>query len=383
MHNLKGFWSYVHTDDEADSERISRLARDVADQFQMITGETITLFLDKDDIEWGENWRDKIDASLASVAFFIPVMTPRYFMSPECRREMQYFTRKATNLGIKELVLPLLYVNVPSIDDESNEDDLIKIVRTFQWEDWRELRFMEVTSEGYRRGVFRLANRLAEANRHVEERDIAATSQEITEIPSGAEDDSPGFIDRLAIAEETLPKWQETLVAIRKDIELIGNIMNEGTADIQRGNTQGKGFAARLIVARRLAQQLVEPTEHIWSLSNKSATQLHEVDEGFRIIIGRAPLEIQENPDSKTSLCTFFRAVRSLSTSAHDGLGSVQRMIDTIPPIERMSRDMRPALRRLKQGLAILVESRDITDEWVNLIEVSGVACEDQDAQPH
>jgi hypothetical protein len=35
----QGFWSYVHADDEAEGSRISRLARDVAGQFQILTGE--------------------------------------------------------------------------------------------------------------------------------------------------------------------------------------------------------------------------------------------------------------------------------------------------------------------------------------------------------
>jgi hypothetical protein len=69
-----------------------------------------------------------------------------------------------------------------------------------------------------------------------------------------------------------------------------------------------------------------------------------------------------------------------LSTSAHEGLESVQRMIDAIAPVERMSRDLRPALRRLRQGLTIMVEAREVSDEWVHLIETSGVACENPDA---
>ena len=53
-------------------------------------------------------------------------------------------------------------------------------------------------------------------------------------------------------------------------------------------------------------------------------------------------------------------------------------MIETIAPIEKMSRDMRPALRRLRQGLTIMVEAREVSDEWVQLIDGSGIRCEDQ-----
>jgi len=380
MTNFKGFWSYVHTDDQADGERITRLARDVKDQFQMLTGEEISLFLDKDSLEWGQNWREAIDSDLASVAFFIPVMTPRYFMSPECRRELQSFARRATNLGIKELILPVLYVDVPEIHDENTTDELIQLVRTFQWEDWQDLRFLAVTSEGYRRGISRLATRLVEANRQVEETTIAIVPQ-IDEMPEGNTDESPGFIDRLAYSEETLLQWPETLKEITQDVQLVGKIMEEATEDIQRGNAQGKGFAARLVIARRVAHQLSEPVEHIWSLSNKFVSQLHDVDEGFRTIIERAPAEIKENPDAKANFCEFFENLRKLVASSNYAFESAQGMITAMEPLEKMSRDLRPVIRRLKQGLTIMIESKEVINEWLHLLKSSGVLCEGMDTQ--
>lgn len=73
MSSSQGFWSYVHADDDAEGERISRLARDVTAQFEMLTGEQLELFIDRDQIKWGDVWRESINAGLASVAFFIPV----------------------------------------------------------------------------------------------------------------------------------------------------------------------------------------------------------------------------------------------------------------------------------------------------------------------
>jgi predicted transcriptional regulator len=64
MNSSKGFLSYVHADDDAENGRIVRLARDVQSQFEMLTGEAISLFLDKDAIEWGDDWRAKIDSGL-------------------------------------------------------------------------------------------------------------------------------------------------------------------------------------------------------------------------------------------------------------------------------------------------------------------------------
>jgi hypothetical protein len=154
--------------------------------------------------------------------------------------------------------------------------------------------------------------------------------------------------------------------------------MQEATADIHKADAQGQGSAStRLIVAR----QLDDPTERIWPLGNEFASQLHDVDEGFRTIIELAPAQIQEAPDSKADVCAFFETDCNLSISAQNGLSSAQEMIDAIAPIEKLSRDLRPRMRRLRQGLTTITEARSVSDEWVHLINASGVICEDLDVQ--
>jgi hypothetical protein len=374
---LAGFWSYVHADDDADGGRVSRLARDVVEQYEMLTGEKIGLFLDRDDIVWGEDWHSKIDESLASIAFFIPVLTPRYFMSAECRRELQYFARRARDLGIEELVLPLLYVDVPSLHSHESPDDLVALVSTFQWEDWRALRFSDVSSSEYRRAVARLAQRLVDANMRAEETNIAAAAVAHELDSSENADDAPGTLDQLVAAEEALPQWETTLGAITPEITSIGQIMEEGTAHIERANAQGKAFAARLTIVRKIARRLREPSENVFSLGNEFASQLHQIDPGFRAIIEQAPSEVRDDPEALSRVCDFFQMIRELSVAAYDALQETQVMIDAISPLEAMSRDLRNPLRRLRQGLTLIVEARDVIDEWVQRIEASGIDCDD------
>lgn len=377
----KGFWSYVHADDDAEGGRIRRLANDIVQQYQMLTGEDIRLlFLDTQDIQWGDEWRGEIERNLASVAFFMPVMTPRYFMSPECRRELQFFMRKASDLGVKELVLPLYYVNSPILNDQSIDDELVKLLATFQWEDWRQLRFSDVTSAEYREGVARLAQRLVEANQQAE-----ASASLVPETAEGLReediDDAPGQIDILADSEEKLGNLPETLEGIASEITKIGEIMNETADSINRLEGQGKGFSARLIAARQLASKLTAPVESIWSLCNLYGSQLHSIDSGFRIIIERAAIETKEDPSSQTSFCSFFKTVRGMSRASNEGIVSINGMLQSAEPLERMSRDLRPVLRRLKQGLTLLIESSSVIQKWVYLIEMTGIVCEDPDSR--
>jgi hypothetical protein len=40
-------------------------------------------------------------------------------------------------------------------------------------------------------------------------------------------------------------------------------------------------------------------------------------------------------------------------------------MVKSIEPIENMSRDLRPVLRRLRNGLTAMLEAREVSDEWI------------------
>lgn len=369
----QGFWSYVHSDDDAEGGRIRQLARDVSKQFEMMSGESISLFLDRDTIEWGDNWRESVDTGLGSVAFFIAVITPRYFMSAECRRELQFFARKSDQLGMKELVLPLYYLDVPELEDDESSEPLISLIRAFQWEDWRDLRFADRDSEPYRRGVARLAKRLIDANRKQPTSENKAT----LEMPLVPEDttEPPGLIDLLARTEDALPESTTTLGVISAEIEIIGQLMTQGAEDIRKGNAHGKAYAARLVVARRMASQLAEPVKRIEAAANAFASQLHDVDQGFRIIVDTAPSAVETASTSKKDVCEFFNSVKSMSRSAHCAFASVREMVEEIEPIERMSRDLRPPLRRLRQALTVLLESTEVIDEWVLLIDASPIEC--------
>ena len=286
MSNLQGFWSYVHDDDEAEGGLIEILAHDVAKQFGLMTGENIDLFFDKDVIEWGDHWREKIDSSLASVAFIIPVLTPRFFMSEECRRELQYFIQVAAEHGVRGLILPLIYCGYLS-----DEDTLKKSINEIQHEDWRDIRLLDVTTEGYRQGVAHLASRLVEAYQQTENK--PTTAKIIDAATEINDDEKPGFMDSLASAEEEMAKLPDTLNLIKPEIEDIGQIMTETASEIKRADSQGSGFSGRLVITKRLASRLDGPIDRIWLQSNEYASHLHAVDIGYVILINRVLAEIK------------------------------------------------------------------------------------------
>ena len=380
-----GFWSYAHKDDDSERGRIVQLARDLVAQYEMITGDDIELFLDKDVLNWGENWREKLDEYLDSSGFLIPVWTPRYFSQPECRSEFRRFVIDAKRLGIEELLLPIYYVTIPSLHDDSMDDELIIIAREIQWQDWRELRFKDRDSEEYRSAVGKLASQLATANNEAEQRQRRSlTSEEGSSIEittSGVDgksgdgkDDEPGTIDRLATSETELPKWAGTINDINENIERIGALFTNARDDVERASGRSS-FSERVKIARRLAVDLSRPTGEISRLVGQYISQATSVDYGVRLLLKQIPIEIENDPELSEEYCTFISTVKEMCESASIGFEAIEAMVNSIGPIEKMSRDLRPVLRQLRKSLTTMSEGKSITEGWMNLIRASGVDC--------
>ncbi|WP_326945236.1 toll/interleukin-1 receptor domain-containing protein [Amycolatopsis sp. NBC_01307] len=367
MSETSGFWSYVHRDDAAEGERISQLARDVVSQFEMISGETISLFLDRDSMEWGDKWRAKIDTTLASVAFFVPIITPRYFMSTECRRELNFFARRANELGIPELVMPIKYIDFPGLTDDSPLDDSISLIKSFQWEDWTETRFCSRTSPEYRQAVARLAERMYRVNSALEATSVTVPKPVVPD--AGGADDALGFVDIISQSEVAFPQWSATLEKLGKAITEIGEIMGVAGTAIQDGVKRAEPYSARLAILEEAAGQLEEPTTRIESLANAYSSQLHNVDEGISLILRMIPAEIASQTTSATDIRSFCDSLTGLAKAAAEGLGHIETMTEMLEQTEGMTRAIRPVVRRLRKSLTLLLEAREITQTWVTEID--------------
>jgi hypothetical protein len=383
MSSIGGFWSYVHADDDADLGRVVQLAKDVAAQYEAITAEPIELFLDRNALAWGDDWLQKVDTSLATIAFFIPVISPRYFTSIECRRELQTFAHRAESLGVAELILPLVYIDVPALHEAHPQDEAVKLVKTYQWEDWRELRFDEPGSKQYRAAVAKLAQRLVDINQTLAARAEVAVGAAVITAPQPGEErldseaddeDAPGRLDLMALAEEVMPKWSDVVVEVGILLDRLSEVVTGATADFERADKQNKGFAGRIVVARRLAAQLAPITRRMAELGNEYTAHLYDVDAGVRAMLA-AGIEAAVDEHQKPHVCEFFASVAGMSEAAASGVEGFRYMVNSMQPVEAMSRDLRPNLRQLREGLNLMIEGQSVTDEWARIIATSGVDC--------
>lgn len=370
MVRLSGFWSYAHDDDDAESGRISQLGRDLAREYELLTGEHVDLFLDRDSLDWGSDWRREIDGSLASVAFFVPVLTPRYFKRAECRHEFRSFFDRASQLDMHGLILPVRYVELPDSVMQSTDDEVVNDALALQWVDWVSLRLSDRSSSVYRHQVNEMAQRLVQAGEAVDERLMSARAldQVGAEIALSSQDE-PGLIELIADMEEAMPEWVEIIQRMARMIERLGELMSAAKVDVERSDRNGKGMAGRLYVTRKLANDLLEPAAEFSALGRKYSDSLSRVDLGMHALFGL--LENSSEPELDPAAREFIVSLDSLEKATCQGLDAAESFVGEFEGIERMSRDLRRPLSLYRDGVTAMLEARQITSEWVRLASES------------
>src|SRR6267142_5515248 len=97
--------SYVRLDDEYLEGRLSELRQRLEAEIRLQSGDReFHIFQDRNDITWGQNWQERLNAAIQSTTFLIPIVTPAFFLSPACRDEFGKFLAHEKTVGRNDLV---------------------------------------------------------------------------------------------------------------------------------------------------------------------------------------------------------------------------------------------------------------------------------------
>jgi hypothetical protein len=148
--DLVGFFSYSREDDEGSDGRLSKLRGRIHEELRFQLGRSwrdFRLWQDKATISHGELWEDIINKGISESVFFIPIITPTAVKSPDCKFEFDSFLARERELDRNDLIFPILYAPVPALRDERwRQDPLLSIIVSRQYEEWRNLRHLDVSS---------------------------------------------------------------------------------------------------------------------------------------------------------------------------------------------------------------------------------------------
>lgn len=370
---------------------ITRLAENLSEEYGVLTGGTeLDLFRDGAKLKLGDKWRSKIQEALESTTFFIPIVTPRYFASEECRNELLGFAEQAEKLGLEALIMPLYFVEVPAIENGDVDDPLVRLIDERHREDWRTLRLLDATTQPYRTAVNRLALRLQEVSREQEisppkarpsadedeeegpapPQDTAASQPTEHPVPAAATavDSEMGMLELLAEGEATFPRLVETLNSIGEEIQTVGELAASATNEIQESDAKGGGFKGRLSTTNRLAQRLKEPSMRLEQLSSQYVADLLVLDPAMRQLIVLAGEQSGESPEDVDEFLSSVQEMVAGSATAASGIGG---MIDALGGSAGISRELEVPIKRMRTSLQSMVDSQQMIDSWQEHIDAA------------
>jgi parallel beta-helix repeat protein len=159
------FLSYVRFDDEHEDGRLSEFRKRLSGEVRVQTGEEFPIFQDRNDISWGQNWQRRIDEAIDHSTFLICILTPGFFKSFACRKEVDKFVQREKRLGRADLILAVYYVECLQLRDKKQieKDKIAKLMFTRQYVDWRDLRFEPFTSAEAGKSLAQLASQIRDA----------------------------------------------------------------------------------------------------------------------------------------------------------------------------------------------------------------------------
>jgi hypothetical protein len=146
--NPAAFLSYAHLDEDAESGRIGLIARLLEGRVSLQIGQPFRIFIDRNDIGWGDRWPQTIDKALDQSLFLIPILTPAYFNSSSCKKEYLHFLAREQTLARTNLILPIYYVEADELERArwTSKKTWIANIAVRQYFDWRSLRLNALDS---------------------------------------------------------------------------------------------------------------------------------------------------------------------------------------------------------------------------------------------
>jgi parallel beta-helix repeat protein len=135
--DLVAFLSYAHADD--DDRNVTKFWEGL--RSAMPQGKSAEIFQDRIHLRWGVDWRKSIRESLNRTTFLIPILTPNFFQSHECRDELKCFLEREYALRRQDLILPVYFRDCPEVNDQITRtcDYLAAELAKHHYADWRKM----------------------------------------------------------------------------------------------------------------------------------------------------------------------------------------------------------------------------------------------------
>jgi CheY-like chemotaxis protein len=160
------FLSYTRKDDQFFGGYITAFREALEAGVQVVTGDrSFRLFQEVEGMVIGEQWQTKLAEVIGRASCFLPMLTPLFLSSPNCREEVELFLAREGALGRDYMILPIYLVDSPLLEkpEERDRDPVAREIAKRQRYDWRENGWLPLEEPAARKAVLTLARAIAAA----------------------------------------------------------------------------------------------------------------------------------------------------------------------------------------------------------------------------
>ena len=197
----QAFFSYA-TDDwdaPADSDDVQFLVKNLEVQVKPnLPSGHFKLWRDKDELRWGDDWRDRLQQVIAQSHLFIALVSLARLRSEYCKMEYEAFASRAKDLPGSGRILPILFRDIAESDLEQlalGDRKRYEELKRIQMERWTDLPILDDAGkkETLRRAAGAIKSRIVDlaSDAAAGSTNAARTKPSGTRIPIPVDDTPP------------------------------------------------------------------------------------------------------------------------------------------------------------------------------------------------
>lgn len=200
------FLSYCHEDNRASE--VDHFNEKLFHTAKQLTAFDFSLFQDTHSLRLGEKFDIAIQKAINNSLIFIAILSPSYFKSEYCMRELRLYLKLLKSKTIHGYIFPIYFTNIkePLIKSQNYNNRTQKLydeIMSYQFNDWRGIRKSSFNSIKYQNAIEKIANEIGD---NIIEYSIATEKKIVTK-------DSPRQII-LKYLEQFLPSEEQPKILV-------------------------------------------------------------------------------------------------------------------------------------------------------------------------
>lgn len=354
---IKVFLSYAHKDEEF-YQFIRKFKSSLEYLVPAYSKNSIEVFLDRESILWGEQWHGRILNELNDAPVFVPVVSSHYLRSKNCREEFLEFYSGAKEVGVTELILPVLIVGSDVLDQTQNDDEIFKICRELQWVDFSTAIACDSNEATWKKSMQEIAEKFIKSYNSAEPKIIQRAEDSASadqDREQGTEVSDDGLLD-------LFPRFMEETDGLTKDLHSVKEYFEELTEAANGFQTDAEANPRQIqLAAINLARSFDKPAREIEEAGARIFQRTSSIDEivrKLRAIEESAPPEMGL-PD----MASLFEGISDLEESREQ----LQSMLNSMKSAEVMSAAVRRSLRPVRSGVTKMTDSIELMMDWKDM----------------